>query len=62
MVIGHAAGTAAMLFARNQTSRNGGEVQFDSPHWAAIQDLDPDVLSSALRAELQILQPPGCEQ
>lgn len=47
MVIGHAAGTAAALFALNGVS--------------TVQDLDPNELTAALTSEGQILEPPGCD-
>jgi hypothetical protein len=47
MVIGHAAGTAAALFALNKAS--------------TVQDIEPNELTAALKSEGQILQPPGCD-
>ena len=46
MVLGHSAGTAAAIFASNVTKSK------------AIQDVDPAVLTAALRHEGQILDPP----
>ena len=48
MVIGHAAGTAAALYARNNTVGK------------TVQDVDAAVLSAALRSEGQILAPRTC--
>eukprot|EP00038_Savillea_parva_P011236 m.196160 g.196160 ORF g.196160 m.196160 type:complete len:693 (-) comp19704_c0_seq1:6-2084(-) len=48
MVIGHAAGTAAALYARNASSAR------------AVQDMDMAVLSSTLVSEKQIIKPPTC--
>ncbi len=47
MVLGHSAGTAAAVFVNNHT---GGDTR-------AIQDVDPDVLTTALLREGQVLHP-----
>jgi hypothetical protein len=44
MVLGHSAGTAAAIFATNRTGNNA----------IAIQDVDPEVLTSALVREGQV--------
>ena len=48
MVLGHSAGTAAAIFARNASA---GKV---------LQDVDLATLAAALRLERQILAPPSC--